>query len=82
MPVDSTWENSNLKGREYFGHIPNGRLIFEKDFTVVLQPTPFTIDPQVGFLQTNSCEYRYQGVEGQTPVQVNILCSFAQKSSK
>jgi transglutaminase-like putative cysteine protease len=71
VPVDVTWENGGAKARQYFGHIPNGRLILEKDFTEVLQPASVYMSPQVGVLQTNYYEYEWSN-KGQTPFQITL----------
>jgi transglutaminase-like putative cysteine protease len=60
VPVDATWGDSS--GGNYFGHIDNKRLIFNKQCNIVLNPTPLFISAKYGILQTSAWEY--QGVVG------------------
>ncbi len=70
LPVDPTDADLNKKGRACFGNLDNNRLILHKGFTVVLQPSPVSLKPEVGFLQLYCWEY--QGVKGQTTIQTEI----------
>ncbi len=63
LPVDPTVADTNGKGRTYFGHLDNKRLILHKGFTMVLNPRPTFIGAEPGFLQTFVWEF--QGTNGQ-----------------
>jgi hypothetical protein len=67
---------------DYFGKLDNRRLIFHKDFSMVLQPGPLYIGPQVGILQTFDWEYRWEGVQGQVPPQADITYTITPQSPK
>jgi len=70
LPVDPTDADLNKKCIACFGNLDNKRLILHKGFTVVLQPSPVSFKPEVGFLQLYCWEY--QGVKGQAPIQTEI----------
>jgi transglutaminase-like putative cysteine protease len=70
LPVDPTDAYLSKKGRACFGNLDNKRLVLHKGFSVVLQPAPAFLKPDVGFLQLYVWEY--QGAEGQSPIHTDI----------
>jgi transglutaminase-like putative cysteine protease len=76
LPVDPT-EGQAYPKTDYFGKLDNQRLIFHKDFSMVLEPTPSFIGAQVGMLQTFYWEY--QGPAEQVSPQANITYTFVKK---
>jgi transglutaminase-like putative cysteine protease len=56
VPVDPTVEDNS--GGNYFGHIDNKRLIFNKQCNVVLEPPPLFFSASCSILQTWFGEYK------------------------
>ncbi len=71
LPVDPTDADLNNKGRACFGNLDNKRLILDKSFTIVLQPSPAFLKPDIGFLQLYAWEY--QGVKGQIQTDISYI---------
>lgn len=62
IPVDPTVGDIPGKREDYFGRLDNKRLIFNKQYNIVLHPRPYFIASEWAFLQTWIWEY--QGFPG------------------
>jgi hypothetical protein len=62
VPVDPTIESIRGSGGDYFGHLDNKRLIFNKELSVLLHPMPTLINPLA--VQFKPYWWEYQGVFG------------------
>jgi len=63
IPVDATRADGTGRIEEYFGHLDNRRLIFNKTYSTVLRPEPYFFASDVGFLQTYYWEWH--GFDGE-----------------
>jgi len=69
LPVDATVADSRGKREDYFGRLDNKRLIFNKQYNIILHPRPNFIASKWALLQTYVWEY--QGLQGRVQAGVD-----------